>query len=411
MKERLILYFIMIFIITIIYRNTLTITKIEHLNVKLHSNELKLIDKVYNYSIHSSSSPICTNIDNQCINTNDSDNYLVKNIDCKVNLCPLHSFCFLGSCVCHPGYTNYNCDEKIKGFPFNILDCPNLLMNDTIQLDIPIEFIGGEHSIKNKENKTSCLPPTNPKFCSYLCYSHQDYGVAVVPFSLWNHAQLAEVNLWIEVGSTALPFYDVNDRATEHWSAFNYLNCLEDNIKFGNTIEAGAGPFTQIKGFLHIRSDIIIDRLTIWEPSAQRYIKEVPSCSYKNLKLAKYGAFKGFHDFEVIIKSEGGEYLDNNPVYDTLISVNVIEHVQDAFKYFSSLYHSLKPGGLLIFHDRYYDETSLVGGDHFHPIRIKRIVLDKFLSFFTIIYNNCSAKYDNRLNEYGYYIIARKKEL
>jgi hypothetical protein len=81
------------------------------------------------------SSPICTNIDNQCINTNDSNNYLVKNIDCKVNLCPLHSFCFLGSCVCHPGYTNYNCDEKIKGFPFNRLDCPNLLMNDTIQLD------------------------------------------------------------------------------------------------------------------------------------------------------------------------------------------------------------------------------------------------------------------------------------
>jgi len=413
MKERLILCFIIIFIITIIYRNTININKIHHLHhivdIKINQNS-----EFYNYSIFVSKSPICSNIDNKCFNV-DNNNINIKNIDCKEkNFCPLHSFCYLGACVCHPGYNSYNCDKKLtyeNGFPYNILDCPNLIMNDTIQLDTPITLIGGEHSTKIANKTLLCLPPTNPYFCSYLCYSHQDYGVAVVPKSLWYHAQLAEGNLWKEVGLTSLPFYDVNDRAIEHWQAFNYLKCLKDNINFGNLIEVGAGPFTQIKGFLYIRPDIIIDKLTIWEPSAQRYIKEVSSCSYKTLKLAKYGAFKGFHDFEVIIKSEGGEYLDHNPVYDTLISINVIEHVQDAFKYFNSLYHALKPNGLLIFHDRYYDdEKSIVGGDHYHPIRIKRIVLDKFLSFFNIIYNNCSSNYDGRKNEFGFYIIARKKQ-
>ena len=404
---------------------TVTISDVdEHSNIKkLSQNELQINNIVYNHSIFVSKLPICTSIDNKCISNDNNDNnsnnnnlkQIMKNIDCKENQCPLHSFCYLGSCVCYPGYTNYNCDKKLTyeiGFPFKIYDCPNLLKNDTIQLDVSIEFIGGEHSTKSKENTTLlCEPPTNQAFCSYLCYSHEDYGVAVVPKSLWQHAQSAEGKLWKEVGATSLPFYDINDRANEHWSAFDNLNCLDDNIKFGNTIEVGAGPFTQIKGFLHIRSDIIIDKLHLWEPLAQKYIKEVASCSYKSLKLAKYGAFNnGFHNFEVILHSEGGEYLDHNPVYDTLISINVIEHVQDAFKYFSSLYHALKPNGLLIFHDRYYeDEKSLAGGDHYHPIRIKRIVLDKFLSLFTIIYNNCTANYNGRKNEFGYYVIAKKK--
>ena len=68
----------------------------------------------------------------------------------------------------------------------------------------------------------------------------------------------------------------------------------------------------------------------------------------------------------------------------------------------------MKIGGLLIFHDRYYDDHTVVGGDHYHPIRIKKVILDIFLSGFTIIYNNCTASYDGRKGEYGYYVIAKK---
>ena len=72
------------------------------------------------------------------------------------------------------------------------------------------------------------------------------------------------------------------------------------------------------------------------------------------------------------------------------------------------LYVSLKPGGLLIFHDRYYSNSQVTDGDIYHPIRIKRKVLDHFLSLFDIIFNNCDADYDGRKDS-GYYVIARKR--
>jgi len=95
-------------------------------------------------------------------------------------------------------------------------------------------------------------------------------------------------------------------------------------------------------------------------------------------------------------------------VFCSLISINVLEHVQDAFRYLTGLYMSLRRGGLLVFHERYYDTHTLTDGDVYHPIRITRHVLDKFLLGFKVIFNNCSAMYGNRRNEKGYYVLATK---
>jgi hypothetical protein len=46
-------------------------------------------------------------------------------------------------------------------------------------------------------------------------------------------------------------------------------------------------------------------------------------------------------------------------------------------------------GGILIFHDRYYDNEHIKDGDMFHPIRIKQEILDRFLGGFSILFNNC----------------------
>mmetsp|Transcript_19950 Transcript_19950/g.20062 ORF Transcript_19950/g.20062 Transcript_19950/m.20062 type:complete len:99 (+) Transcript_19950:1-297(+) len=94
--------------------------------------------------------------------------------------------------------------------------------------------------------------------------------------------------------------------------------------------------------------------------------------------------------------------------YDTLISINVLEHVQDAFSYMTGLYLSLRKGGLLILHERYYNDRTVLDGDKYHPIRIKRVVLDFFLEGFEIIFNNCSAHYEGRRGEKGYYVVATK---
>ena len=53
-------------------------------------------------------------------------------------------------------------------------------------------------------------------------------------------------------------------------------------------------------------------------------------------------------------------------------------------------------------------DSEISNGDLYHPIRIKRIILDRFLMVFEILFNNCSADYEGRKGEEGYYVIARK---
>jgi hypothetical protein len=57
---------------------------------------------------------------------------------------------------------------------------------------------------------------------------------------------------------------------------------------------------------------------------------------------------------------------------------------------------------------RYYEDRAIVDGDHYHPVRIKRAVLDRFLTGFNVVFNNCSANYDGRPGEQGYYVIGIK---
>ena len=159
-------------------------------------------------------------------------------------------------------------------------------------------------------------------------------------------------------------------------------------------------------------------------------MKEVKSCSYKDrIHLSKWDQnIEKYHQFPISVVGDGGELLstststslrvnNNNSsssnsnkqeYYDTLISINVLEHVQDAFQYLNGLYYSIKKGGYLILHERYYDDSTIINGDNYHPIRIKRILLDHFLSGFHIIYNNCNASYEGRLGEQGYYVVAIK---
>jgi len=99
--------------------------------------------------------------------------------------------------------------------------------------------------------------------------------------------------------------------------------------------------------------------------------------------------------------------------------VNVIEHVQNAVDFLHGIHKSLKPGGLLIFHDRYYEYPeagdAVLGRNVFHPIRLTKHFFDQFLLDFDIIYNNCEGENNiqgwRRRNkgERGYYVMARKK--
>mmetsp|Transcript_32140 Transcript_32140/g.46332 ORF Transcript_32140/g.46332 Transcript_32140/m.46332 type:complete len:494 (-) Transcript_32140:2389-3870(-) len=388
-------------------------------------------------SLQSISSPFCSGqqtVQHSVKMENDSiKSHVVRELFadplCEHSPCPSHSFCFLGTCVCHPGYSTAT-DCKNRSHPANpwYTDyCPNLQAEngETFDINTPLHKLGGEYRNyknlrKSDQQKAECVMTAKVttvgvsyvhKYCAYLCYSHPTYGVATVPTSLWRAAQTAEGDLWRSVGQSSS---EANDRAEEHWVAFESFQALQHGISLGEVVEVGAGPWTQLKGILHVRSDLIVEKFTVWEPGAQRYMSEVPTCSYKSGKsLMKWetNAKEQFHPFPVDVTSDAGELLTRPGSliqYDTLISINVLEHVQDAFRYLTGLYMSLRHGGLLIFHERYYDTHTLTDGDLYHPVRITKHVLDKFLSGFKVIYNNCSAMYGNRRNEKGYYVLATK---
>lgn len=107
---------------------------------------------------------------------------------CSASVCGSNSVCFLGTCFCKPGYEGVDCAvKKIPANPWYTAFCPNLLSTDTLNVTTPVELLGGEYSKRNTtrgEQKSGAF--------AYLCFSHPNYGTAVVPFSLWRAAQEAE---------------------------------------------------------------------------------------------------------------------------------------------------------------------------------------------------------------------------
>ena len=329
--------------------------------------------------------------------------------------CPgSRSFCFMGTCPCHPGWTGQACDIWLKDVgppnPWYSLHCPNLRdpNSPTFTKDTNAAAeLGGEYSVKAQGPKCQPLDKQDARgasACAYLCFSNHMYGVAAVPISLWQAAQTAEIQLWKSLGAPAL---SPNDRAAEHWRGFGNFVCIR-NASLGRVIEVGAGPWTQIKGLLHVRPELSIFELTLFEPGAESYMRDVPSCSYRTGRLERFDS-RGVHDFPLVVQSQGGELLAGGGQYDSLLSINVLEHVQDAWRYLSALVDALRPGGLLVFHERYYGDSEVLRGDLWHPVRVKRAVLDAFLSRFDVLFNNCNADFDNRRQESGYYVIGVKR--
>ena len=336
----------------------------------------------------------------------------IDRYDCKGSCQRTTSTCFLGYCLCHPGYGGLNCDlVKTVANPWYTIDCPNLhrLDGNTLDVHTPLSEIGGKACPVGEEGSMS----TGLSYCAHLCYSSEMYGVPIVPFSIWKSAQQAESKLWGRSGSAD------GDRYQEHWEGFQDFAKLDLNFNLGSVVEFGAGPWTQFRGIIYKRPDVIIQEYTIIEPGANYYMENVTSCAYRSGRLRKYGSDE-LYEFPLNIFAERGESRSNAQLlYDTVISINVIEHVQNAVDYFHSLHSALRPGGMLIFHDRYYTNPpsgdAVLGANVYHPIRLTQLMFDVFLSDFDIIYNNCDGHNNihgwlkRNANERGYYVIARKK--
>jgi SAM-dependent methyltransferase len=158
-----------------------------------------------------------------------------------------------------------------------------------------------------------------------------------------------------------------------------------------------------------------VEKYVLLEPGALNYVANTKDAVY----MYASGQIDGF-DGKTVVVNAGGEHLDLfSEVFDTIMMINVLEHTNNAVSILRGLYNALKPGGLLIMNERWWETHNPHGAlgldSLYHPIRMKKSVFDHFLSVgFDIIRDCRTAKCHNAdiVKNYGNstYFIGRKKK-
>eukprot|EP00823_Brevimastigomonas_motovehiculus_P004113 TRINITY_DN2624_c0_g1_i1.p1 TRINITY_DN2624_c0_g1~~TRINITY_DN2624_c0_g1_i1.p1 ORF type:complete len:399 (-),score=54.92 TRINITY_DN2624_c0_g1_i1:404-1600(-) len=308
-----------------------------------------------------------------------SSSFSVKSVSC-----PSTAVCFLGQCFCKAGYKGVGCDQKMQ----------------------PPRQLKGKACMTYKDEYENISITEFPIIEDRWCYYQPESVICQIPKVFWeSESQTKETKVWVRAAHDD-PDALMSDRTPEHYEGFG--NYVDLPLELGNVIEFGAGPWTQIRGIIDLRPQTVIESITLIEPNAKNYMENVAWCSYGKLHDYKLAGLPTY------IISEPGEVQQFKEEFDTAISINVIEHVHDAFAYLHNIWASLKVGGLLIFEDRYHPSVDwndeMLGEWALHPIRIGFSVLDHFRNQFDMLYLNVKPTARMQQNhELGFYIIGRKK--
>ena len=212
-------------------------------------------------------------------------------------------------------------------------------------------------------------------------YYREEVGIASVDEQRWQAAQAVERYTWFEL---CRGFDD--DRSREHFERFAAYQAVPEDC--GAVLEVGCGPFTQSRTILQGRS---LSSLTLLDPLLAEYM-DLEHCSYKDGHL--YGC-------PVSLLSIPAEKLPRNLKFDTVICINVLEHVRDAETVLARMTAALRDGGTLVLgehcHDDYHPSQQF---NLAHPIMLKRAFLEQATRPLRRLY----------LNEGGdfFYLISQK---
>ena len=263
---------------------------------------------------------------------------------------------------------------------------------------------------------TACGEPASKATCTNkddLCFWTPAGGVFMVSIDRWRAAQEAELGVWSSGGMKSLDPKS-GDRIAEHMQDFNqYADVGPIGADLGVFLEVGSGPWTQSLPMLTKR-EFTVQKYVLLEPGALDYSCNVDTCVYKGGSVKSHPKLDG----KVVVISAGGEHLDLfKSTFDTIMMVNVLEHVLNGVRILRELFNALKPGGVLIFNDRWWDHENRGSGMSmdvlFHPIRMHKSIFDAFLNGFETIYRrtmDASAAGANDGHKYkGIYFIGRKK--
>jgi len=197
-------------------------------------------------------------------------------------------------------------------------------------------------------------------------YWNDEYGILEVDEERWKLAQQYELQTW-QIAPQA-----TTDRNDEHFKLFEGYQAVPDEL--GNVIELGCGPFTQLQTILKGRT---AEEITLLDPLLEKYLM-LPNCTYKD----------GLHGYQPKLMTSMIEEMPNfYRAFDTIIMINVLEHVQSVPAILRQIAGMINYGGTLIFGENTWDHINIhhlydVG----HPIRIKQKVIDEYKKNFEILH-------------------------
>lgn len=207
-------------------------------------------------------------------------------------------------------------------------------------------------------------------------------GITKVDKERWEAAQKFERQGWMEAWS-----YAGDDRSAEHADLFDQYKVVPQNL--GDVLEVGCGPFTQ---FRTISEGKTVNSLTLQDPLITEYLKH-QNCWYAN------------RDATLVDKML--EEYNQTDKFDTVICINVLEHVMDAITCLDNILNALRTNGLVIFGERVYDKLDVSKSyDVGHPICIGSSIVNGFKKNFEILYQKIGEY--SAVADSGYFI-GRKR--
>jgi hypothetical protein len=320
--------------------------------------------------------------------------FLMSVIDCSDSSRkpPCHSseIEFFGKCFCKPGFyrAGDNKDSNTCSEPLlTIGDCDcHSEIKDTIERN---KFLLDQKWWHKQGGYR----------CTALCRYSNELGVITSIETEWHENQV-----WRQ-----LPHYKqeltqtstdseskthMRIRLNEFGEGFNQFYVL-NNTNLGNVIEYGAGGYTQIRNILE-RTNANMESITLLDPQIYDYQK-IPSSSYSNngqlyipsRSKQTNGGIYPTTLYNTTVENFG-KINENIEKYDTVIMMNVLVYAKNALDFLKTLHKTLKVGGTLIFHDRWFNDPvnsshCKFAGFAMHIIQVRESLLKHYFnSSFTI---------------------------
>jgi len=280
--------------------------------------------------------------------------------------------CMISRCFCDPGATGSTCSE------------------------------GSLHQCENIAGLAERL----------TCWRNPTWGTSKVDVSTWKAALRSELGVWRGMGVGSNDHSDVIKRGFSNYATFLRGSNL------GNYAELGCGPFTQtLTSLLSARPDLTFTNITLTDPNLANYVRDVPGAPYITGMLRLSAGSPPPNAWgPVHLITAGAEEPIFNGELDTVLMTNVLEHVQNAYAVLHQLHRALRPGGIVMFSEHWWDDFSyfeqVEENNKLHPVRIRKQLVDFFLSHFEKMYEHIEDRIrqeEGGVRYTGISFIGRKK--